>query len=80
MKTTGSENQNPLRNNAQQTEYLERKAGTNPAQSCGLESKKTSGHARGIFLDFPLYRTNQALPLVEILEGARRVILFLAKY
>jgi hypothetical protein len=32
---------------------MERKAGTNLAQSHGLESKKKSGHRRAIFLDFP---------------------------
>jgi hypothetical protein len=30
------------------------------AQSVGLESKKTSGRGGVFFLDFPLYRTNQA--------------------
>jgi hypothetical protein len=62
MKTTGSENQNPLRNNVQQTEYLERKVGTSAAQSCGLESKKTSGHARRIFLDFSLCELTKSKP------------------
>jgi hypothetical protein len=40
---------------------MARKAKTNPAQLCGLESKKKSGHRRGFFLDIPLYRTNQEL-------------------
>ena len=34
---------------------------TDPAHSCGLESKKTSGQGRSVFLDIPLYRTYQAL-------------------
>src|SRR5437899_10321595 len=36
-----------------------RKAKTIPAQSRGLEVKKTSGRGRGIFLDFSFYRTSQ---------------------
>jgi hypothetical protein len=53
MKTAGSDHQN---------RYATMRSKPNtwsgnwndPAQSCGLESKKTSGRARGIFLDFPL--------------------------
>ncbi len=39
--------------------------GTRPEQnlrrSHGLESQKISGHSRGIFLDFPFYRTYRDL-------------------
>jgi hypothetical protein len=50
-----------LRHGAQQTELMERRSGTNPAQSCGLESEQKSGHGRDFFLDIPLYRTNRDL-------------------
>ena len=40
---------------------MERKARTTPAQLHGLENKKKSGQRRGIFLDFPFYRTYQNL-------------------
>ena len=36
-------------------------AGKIPAQSSGLRSKKNSSRRRCVFLDFYLYRTNQAL-------------------
>jgi hypothetical protein len=39
------------------TESMGRKARTIPAHSRELESKKISGDGRGIFLDFPFYRT-----------------------
>src|SRR5713226_7691304 len=38
-----------------------RKAKTIPAQSRGLEVKKTSGRGGGVFLDFSFYRTSQDL-------------------
>jgi hypothetical protein len=38
---------------------MERRARTNPAQLHGLESKKKSTYRRGVFLDFPFYRTYQ---------------------
>jgi hypothetical protein len=50
-----------LRNRAQQTELIERKAGTNPDQPNGLESKNNSGGRGTIFLDFPFHRTNREL-------------------
>ena len=40
-------------------EQLVRTVRTDLAQSSGLESKKTSGQGRSIFLDIPLYRTYQ---------------------
>jgi hypothetical protein len=40
---------------------MERRARTNPAQLHGLESKKKSTYRRGVFLDFPFYRTYQEL-------------------
>jgi hypothetical protein len=63
---TGDENRRegnpqPLRDTAQRTEFMERKAGTNPAQLRGLEDKNTSGRRRSVFLDFPFYRTYQEL-------------------
>jgi hypothetical protein len=59
MKTAGRETQNRYAIVRSQTEHMGRKARTNPAQSCGLESEKKSGHRRCIFLDFPFYRTYQ---------------------
>jgi len=38
---------------------MARKVRTDPAQISGLRTKKTSGHRRGFFLDFYLYRTSQ---------------------
>src|SRR6202142_121931 len=45
----------------QPTEQMGRKARTMLAHSEGLESKKSSGGGRSVFLDFPFYRTSQAL-------------------
>src|SRR6266404_6800101 len=42
-----------------------RKVRTNPAQLRGLESEKKSDQRRGFFLDFPFYRTYQALAVVD---------------
>jgi hypothetical protein len=38
---------------------MERKARTILLNHVGLESKKTSGQGRSIFLDIPLYRTSE---------------------
>jgi hypothetical protein len=56
---------------------MERKARTNPAQLSGLGNKKKSGRRRGIFLDFPFYRTYQELRLLCPL--AHRIILILRR-
>jgi hypothetical protein len=48
---------------------MERKARTKPAQLRGLESKKKSGRWGDLFLDFPLYRTYQALCAVCGMES-----------
>ena len=48
----------------QRTESLGRKARTIPAQPNGLESKKISGRSRGVFLDFPFYRTSEGARLL----------------
>src|ERR1700674_2381819 len=62
---------------------MERKVRTNPAQSRGLESKKTSGRGEVFFLDIPLYRTYQELaawpsrrsPVIRIWRQRLRMIL-----
>jgi hypothetical protein len=41
------------------TESMARKARTIPAQSDGLEARKTPAVGEVFFLDFPFYRTNQ---------------------
>jgi hypothetical protein len=41
------------------TEFMERNDRTILAHSVRLESQKISGLRRGIFLDFPFYRTYQ---------------------
>src|SRR5208283_1882465 len=43
------------------TEYLVWKVRTDPAQSRGLEARKTPAVGEVFFLDFPFYRTNQNL-------------------
>jgi hypothetical protein len=46
-------NPNPLRDSAWQAELMERKAGTNPAQFRGLESKKNPATGEVFFLTSP---------------------------
>jgi hypothetical protein len=50
----------------QRTEQMGRQAGNILAHSKGLESKKSSGGGRGIFLDFSFYRTYQDLAVSSI--------------
>jgi hypothetical protein len=59
MKTAGRGNPNSRA--TERTEFMGRKVRTIHAQFDGLESEKNSGHRRSIFLDFPFYRTYQAL-------------------
>jgi hypothetical protein len=59
MKT--AERGNPNSRATERTEFLGRKVRTIHAQLDGLEGQKKSGHRRGIFLDFPFYRTYQDL-------------------
>jgi hypothetical protein len=53
--------ENPNRWATPATEYLVWKVRTDPAQSRGLEARKTPAVGEVFFLDFPFYRTNQAL-------------------
>jgi hypothetical protein len=57
MKTAGRGNPNSRA--TERTEFMGRKIRTILAQLSGLEDMKQSGRRRGIFLDFPFYRTSQ---------------------
>jgi hypothetical protein len=65
MKTAGKENPNRCAITRQPNRDAGAEARTISAQSGGLESKKTSGHGEVFFLDFPLYRTNQELRVIQ---------------
>jgi hypothetical protein len=54
-------------------------ARTISAQSVGLESKKTSGRGEVLFLDFPLYRTNQELARRNLPEPDFQVVVSKAR-
>jgi hypothetical protein len=61
MKT--ADRGNPNNRATERTEFMGRKVRTILAHSDGLESEKKSGRRRGIFLDFPFYRTYQDLTM-----------------
>src|ERR1700730_2802538 len=63
----------PLRNHMAANRAAGAEARTISAQSVGLESKKTSGRGEVFFLDFPLYRTYQALASRCEIQPSRNV-------